>query len=207
MNNPVEKKFNNISKRTFYTVRIGILAALAFILMLFEFPVTALFPEFLKFDVSGVPVIIGTFSMGPLSGLAIQFIKNALHLFANSSTKGVGQLADFMASSTFILVSGFIYKHNRTRKGAAIAMTAGTAVTVAVATILNYFLFIPLFEIVLNFPLERIIEVSSKVNPAVVDLKTYCLLVALPFNLIKWSAITILTSLIYKKVSAFLRYS
>lgn len=203
MNNPVMRNFNNGSKRTFYLVRISILAALSFVLMLFEFPLPNLFPAFLQLDASQIPVAIGTFSMGPLSGIAILFIKDVLHLFV-SATQGVGELADFLVGAAFVVTSGFIYKYNKTRKGAVLAMSVGTLITVIAATVLNYFLFIPLFELVLDYPLDAIIAAGTEINKSIVDLKTLCVLSIAPFNLLKWVAITVLTSLVYKKVSPML---
>ena len=52
-------------------VLIAMLSALAFILMFFEFPLPFLAPSFYELDFSELPVLIGTFSMGPVAGVII----------------------------------------------------------------------------------------------------------------------------------------
>jgi riboflavin transporter FmnP len=198
MNNPVA--FDYRTKRIFYIVRIGMLATLSFILMMFEFPLP-IFPAFLQFDASQVPVAIGTFSMGPLSGIAILLVKNLLNLFFHSSTLGVGELADFLVGGAFVLTSGFIYKFNKNRKGAIISMSLGTIAAVVAGTVLNYYLFIPLYETVLHYPITEIVKMGTNVNSHITDLKSFVVLSIAPFNLVKWVGITVITSLIYKKIS------
>ena len=48
-------------------VQIGMLAAVAVILMLFEIPLPFA-PSFYKIDFSEVPVLVGCFAMGPVAG-------------------------------------------------------------------------------------------------------------------------------------------
>ena len=73
------------------------LGALAFVLMFFEFPLPFLAPSFYELDFSEVPVLIGTFSMGPLAGVAIEALKILLKLlFKGTSTFYVGDFANFI---------------------------------------------------------------------------------------------------------------
>ncbi len=55
-------------------VQIGILSAIAFLLMSLEFPLWFA-PGFYKLDLSELPVLIGAFAMGPLAGVMTEFIK------------------------------------------------------------------------------------------------------------------------------------
>ena len=48
-------------------VKIGMLAAVAVILMIFEIPLPFA-PAFYEIDFSEVPVMVGCFAMGPLAG-------------------------------------------------------------------------------------------------------------------------------------------
>lgn len=48
-------------------VQVGMLAAIATVLMLFEIPLPFA-PSFYEIDFSEVPVLIGCFTMGPLAG-------------------------------------------------------------------------------------------------------------------------------------------
>ena len=50
--------------------QIGMLSAIATVLMLFEIPLPFA-PSFYEIDFSEVPILIGSFAMGPLAGAAI----------------------------------------------------------------------------------------------------------------------------------------
>ena len=54
--------------------QIGMLSAIATVLMLFEIPLPFA-PSFYEIDFSEVPILIGSFAMGPLAGAAIELIK------------------------------------------------------------------------------------------------------------------------------------
>ncbi|HBF76360.1 MAG TPA: ECF transporter S component, partial [Clostridiaceae bacterium] len=69
-------------------VKISVLSALSFVLMLIEFPLP-IFPEFLKIDLGDIPAIIGGFALGPFAGFLIELIKNLLHLLV-TKTLGIG---------------------------------------------------------------------------------------------------------------------
>ena len=56
-------------------VLMGMFGALAGVLMLFEFPLPFLAPSFYGLDVSEVPVLIGTFAMGPVAGAIMEVVK------------------------------------------------------------------------------------------------------------------------------------
>jgi mannitol-specific phosphotransferase system IIBC component len=51
--------------------QIGMLSAIATVLMLFEIPLPFA-PSFYEIDFSEVPILIGSFAMGPLAGAAIE---------------------------------------------------------------------------------------------------------------------------------------
>jgi len=59
-------------------VQIGMLAAVAVILMLFEIPLPFA-PTFYKIDLSEVPVLVGCFAMGPMAGVLVELVKILLN--------------------------------------------------------------------------------------------------------------------------------
>lgn len=71
----------------------ALLSAIAFILAYLEFPVP-LSPSFARMDVSDFPALLGAFAFGPVSGVLIELVKNALQLFS-TSTGGVESLQTF----------------------------------------------------------------------------------------------------------------
>ena len=62
----------------------ALLSAMAYVLAFVEFPVP-LSPSFAKMDLSDFPALIGAFAFGPISGLLIELVKNALQLMTTST--------------------------------------------------------------------------------------------------------------------------
>mgnify|MGYP000284904119 FL=1 len=106
---------DNTAKTTKLAVT-AMLAALSAVLMFFEFPLGFIAPSFYEFDFSEVPVLVGTFSMGPIAGVVIEFVKILVKfLIKGTSTGGVGELANFLIGCSFILPAGFIYKYKKSK--------------------------------------------------------------------------------------------
>ena len=97
-------------------VQIGMLGAVSVVLMMFELPLFFA-PSFYKIDLSEIPVLIGTFAMGPVAGMFIELIKVVLHmLFKGSSTAGVGDFANFLIGCAMIVPAGLIYQKKKSKK-------------------------------------------------------------------------------------------
>ena len=56
---------------------VGILGAIAYILMCIEFPIPIM-PSFIKIDFSDFPALLAAFAMGPIAGITVELIKNVL---------------------------------------------------------------------------------------------------------------------------------
>lgn len=203
---PVPQRENNVRKssaRTRWIAKTGILSAAAIALMYLEFSLP-FFPGFLKFDFSEVPALLATFSMGPLTGIVVEFIKNLAHLPA-SHTAMVGELANFIMGSAFVGVAGLIYRYNKTKKGAMISLTAGTAALTISGCLVNYFISIPFYINAMGFSMDAIKGAAHAAgNPFVNDMTTLIFYVFVPFNILKGLVISIIISLIYKKLSPLL---
>ena len=76
-----------MSKVRFIT-QVGMLGAIAVILMAFEIPLPFA-PAFYKIDFSEVPALIGCFAMGPAAGAMIELIKIVLHLLISEHLQQV----------------------------------------------------------------------------------------------------------------------
>lgn len=77
-------------QKTHHIAVAAMLCAVAFVLQFIEFSIP-LIPSFVKLDLSDLPALLGTFSLGPVYGVVIQLVKNLLHLPFGSSA-GVGEL-------------------------------------------------------------------------------------------------------------------
>lgn len=188
------------------TLRItytAIFAAIASVVMFFEFPIPFM-PPFLQVDLSGAVILIGAFIFGIRSGIAMILIKDLIHLM-KSQTAGSGELADFFMLTTLILVAVSIYKHNRTRLGAIIGCSFGSFAMAIMGIITNKFLIIPFYTTGIGMPLDAILEMCSTVNPFIGSMNTYLMLGVFPFNIIKGVVLTIITLLVYKKLSMLIK--
>mgnify|MGYP003230494361 CR=1 FL=1 len=188
---------DNTAKTTKLAVT-AMLAALSAVLMFFEFPLGFIAPSFYEFDFSEVPVLVGTFSMGPIAGAVIEFVK-ILVKFLITSTGGVGELANFLIGCSFILPAGFIYKYKKTRVGAIVGMLTGTVAMAAIGVVLNTFVLVPLYSSFM--PLTEIIKMGQAIFSAIDGTFTFCLYCVGPFNIIKGLIISVVVFIIYKPLS------
>lgn len=183
-------------------VKIALLSAIAFVLMLLEFPVP-IFPMFLKMDLSDLPALLGGFALGPVASIMIQFIKNIFHfIFKPDNTGGAGNLANFLVGISFTVPASIVYTRKKTRKNAIIGMVVGTTSLVILASFVNYYLVIPLYAKL--YSMEVVMGMMTQIKH-IVDLRTYIVLAVIPFNLIKGGITSLITFLIYKKVSKLLQ--
>lgn len=192
-----------VNNKTKYLARIAVLSTISFILMYLDFPIAAFFPAFLKFDISDIPALLGTFSMGPLAGVLIEFIKNVFHfMLKGSETGGVGQLANFLTGAAWMIPVGLVYKGYKTKKTAVKGLVLGAISMIIVAGMANYYILLPFYAKIM--PIDAIVGLGSAINKNIVDFKTLVLYGITPFNVFKTFTVSLITLVIYKKVSPIL---
>ena len=179
----------------------AMLSAVAFVLQFLEIPMP-LSPSFAKLDLSDFPALLGAFAYGPIWGIAVEGIKNLLHLTV-SSTGGIGELANFLIGSALVLPTGWIYKRNKTRRTALIGCLIGSLCMGLMSALANYFLLLPLFQ--LFMPIDQIIEAFAAFIPFIQAKLDVVLLNALPMNILKGAFISALAMLLYKRLSPLLK--
>lgn len=180
--------------RTRTLTQIAMLGAVAGVLMNFEFPIPFLAPSFYQLDFSEIPVLIGSFAMGPLAGVVIELVKILVHLVTKGTmTAGVGDVANFILGCAFVIPAGLIYRfhHIKSRKHAVEGMAAGTVLTTAAACLMNAFVLLPAYGKAFGMPVEAFIEMGTAVNPSVNSLLGFVAMIIVPFNLFKLSLIHI----------------
>lgn len=181
-------------------IKISLLGAIAFIIMLFEFPIPG-FPPFLKLDFSDLPALIGGFALGPVAGVLIELIKNILNLIMHGTTTGgTGELANLLVGGIFVYVASFIYHRNKNKKNAVMGLVAGTIAMTVVAGAFNYFILIPLYATLFG-GLENVIGAAAVANKAINSLGTLIVIGITPFNILKGIVVSGITLALYKKVS------
>ena len=184
---------------------IGLFGALSTVLMLFKIPLPFA-PAFMKLDVAELPAIIGSFMFGPLAGFSIVVVKLALNLLINGTdSMYVGELSNLLLSSIYVLTASLLYKRKKTKKRAAISLAVGVVSTSMIALISNTFFIFPAYAVVYGLGMDKIVGMASAVNPLVHDTFTMMIFSALPFNLIKYGVVSVITFLVYKKLHLFIQ--
>lgn len=180
----------------------ALLGAVGFILMFIELSVPIM-PSFIKFDISELPALIASFAYGPLYGILVCFLKNALHLLV-TSTAGVGELANFLMGIFFVVPAGWIYRCRKGRTSALIGSLSG-AVSMGVSCVLiNYFLIYPIYYKIM-IPKNVILSAYQAILPSVDSIFESLLIFNLPFTAAKGIIVAVLCFLIYKKLSPILK--
>ena len=174
----------NTSKNLSKFVKIALLSAIAVVIMLLEIPLIPLFP-WLKMDLSELPVLIGAFAFGPMSGVIIEGLKILLNLLMTGTSTGfVGELANFIIGVSFVVPAAMIYHRNKSRKSAIIGMIVGGLFMEVAGILANIYLLLPVFGM------------SGKI-----DMAQYVMVGLIPFNGLKAILVSAITMLVYKKLS------
>ena len=180
---------------------IAMFSAISAGLMVFEIQLP-FSPSFVKFDFSDLPVMLGGFLIGPFAGGIIAFMKVLLHFLLNGTTSFfVGDLSNLLLTLSLVLPASFIYQQKKTKKTTIQGLLVSIICTSLLAIIFNLFLIFPLYLKVLNLKMVDLINMIHVVNPLVKDGFTMIVFSLLPFNLFKYSIVSMITMLSYKKLS------
>lgn len=166
--------------------KMGMMAAVACVLGLFRFPILPMVP-FLTYDFADIPIIISAFAFGPIPGILITVVVSFIQAFLLGGDQIYGFIMHVLASGGFVLISASIYKHRKTKKTAVISLIIATIVMIVVMAGANYFI-TPFYY------------GGEAMRQTVVQLMPFIML----FNLIKGAANSIITFIIYKRISPFL---
>lgn len=181
---------------------IAICSAIAAVLHMLDFPLLFLAPEFYKLDFSELPVMLCGFYLGPSAAVVCEAVKILLKLLLKStSTAFVGDFANFVVGCSLVLPAAAIYHIRRKRNFALAGLITGTVILTVFGSAFNAIYLLPKFSQLFGLPLDSIIALGGKINPAINNLSTFVLLAVAPLNLIKGCMISVLTILLYKRVA------
>ena len=112
-------KFSSEKTRVNKMVIMAMLAAISVILMYFEFPLTFIAPSFYEIDLSEVPVLIGSFLLGPCAGVVIEAVKVILKICIKGTTTAfVGDFANFILGCFFAVPASVVsFSQNKEKSG------------------------------------------------------------------------------------------
>ena len=197
------KKLSN----THYVTYVAIFAAIAGVLMLFEIPLFFA-PAFYKIDLSEIPILICTFYLGPVAGVLTEMIKVLIKLLLKGTTTAfVGDFANFAVGCSFILPASMIYHAKKSRKTALIGMIVGTLIMTVFGSLFNAVYLLPKFADLYGMPLDAIIGMGTAVNSKITSVSTLVMFAVVPFNLVKGVIDSLLTFILYKRISPILHKS
>ena len=189
---------------THYIAYTAMFACLSGVLMLMEIPLFFA-PPFYKIDLSEMPVLICTFYLGPVAGVAAELVKVLVKLvLKGTSTAFVGDFANFAVGCSFVLPASIVYHAKPGKKSALIGMAVGTGVMTVFGSAFNAVYLLPKFAALYGMPMEAIIGMGTKVNPSIQSVSTLVLFAVVPFNLLKGIVVSSLTFLLYKRISPLL---
>lgn len=197
---------SNTSNKTRTLVEIGMLGAIAAILMLFEFPIPFIAPPFYEIDLSEVPILVGAFALGPLAGAAIELIKVLLNLMINgTATAFVGEIGNYLIGCSFILPAAWIYQSHKSKRNALLGMLFGTISMTVLGCVINAYLLLPAYAAAFSMSADAIISLGAAVNPNIHNVLTFVVIAVAPFNILKGLLVSAITLLIYKRLSPILK--
>lgn len=176
----------NTRKTTVKLTKMAMLVALSIVLVFFiHFPIFPAVP-FLEYDPADIPILIGSFAFGPVAGIiltAVTAIIQGLSVSAQSGPYGI--IMHIVATSALVLVSGIIYSRGKTKNRAVIGLVCGTLAMTLVMIPANM-LITPIF---MGMPLEGLMPFMPWI---------------VLFNLVKAGINSLVTFLVYKKISPLL---
>mgnify|MGYP002548613586 CR=1 FL=1 len=189
-------------QKTHHIAVAAMLCAVAFVLQFIEFSIP-LIPSFVKLDVSDLPELLAAFSLGPVYGIVVTFLKNLLFsVLHGTSSAYVGELFNFVMGSVFSFSAGYIYSRNKSRKGALIGAVVGAALMAVLSVPFNYLLVYPAYVVCYGLPLDAIIGMYQAILPSSDSLIKCLTIFNMPFTFFK--GMLDLCFLIYKPLSPLL---
>lgn len=181
----------------------AMLSAVGALLMFVDFSLPMLIPGFIKMDISELPALLASFSLGPSYGVLVCLIKNVFNLLFHSDTGGIGELCNFLLGAAFVGTAGLIYKHKKTRTVAIIASIVGAIVMAIVSVPINYYISYPVYAQLFG-GIDKIVAAYQALRPGTDGLLECLVVFNLPFNILKGGIVSFFTFLIYKPLSPIL---
>ena len=176
----------NTQSKTAKLAKMAMLVAISIVLVaIVRFPI---FPAvaFLEYDPADIPILVGTFAFGPVAGILLTVVTSVLQgLTVSASSGAYGIIMHIFATSALVITAGLIYRKEKTKKHAIVGLILGTASMTLVMIAANLVI-TPLF---MGVP-----------RSAVWDLMPFIA----AFNVVKAGVNSLVTFLIYKRISPFL---
>lgn len=175
-------------------VGIALLGAIAYILMLLEFPILPVAP-WMKIDFSDIPILIGLFLFGFGGAFVITIIKLLLHsaMMGFAIYDLIGSFASFLGTAVLILAFALVLRYYRgnPKWRMPVAIVVATIGLVVIESLANLTFVLPFYLQVMGMKLSM-------------SLNTVVLVAVIPFNLIKGLLVGNVFWLVYQRLAKWL---
>ena len=184
-------------KTRFTSKRLALMAifvALSYVVSFLETP--PLFgTHFLQLDFGNVFILLIAFLLGPVEGVLVCLLKESLRCLTSSSMCA-GELANFLITSSYLLLPAIAYQYRRTLKTVVCTLPIACVIATGVALTANRFIIFPVFAYLGGGTIGgmSVVEAFSAFWGAL-----------LLFNLVKAVSVGVLTMLLYKRLSNFIK--
>jgi len=183
---------NNVSSSKLVKIIIfAFLGAISLILFFINFPLPIL-PPFLKIDFSDVPALMASLVFSPAAGVIVVAIKNFLYLVITGAGDPVGVAANFLAGVMFVVPVGLLYHKFASVKSVVSGLITGTIVMAVGMSILNYFLVLPAYSLLVGWEMTQTVKWATVVGGI------------LPFNIIKGIVVSLLFVPLFIKMRSWI---
>ncbi len=188
----MKEETKSMLKRHFSATHIAYMAlftALAYVVTFLEFPI---FPaaDFLKLDFANVFFMIEGFIFGPVEAVVSIGVKELLCL-TKSATAGVGEVANFIMSTAYIVFPAVLYRFKKGKWWVTVSLIVACLLQIGVSLLVNRYINFPLYGKMFGFDGAGYF---GQLWPFVIY-----------FNLIKSVAVSLIVFLIYKPLSRLIK--
>ena len=174
---------------------MAVFVALSYAVSFLEIPMPLFGAEFLKLDFGNVFIVLISFLLGPIEGVMVCLLKEGLRCLTSTSMCA-GELANFLITSSYLLLPSILYQYRRNLKTVILSLSAACLIATGVALVANRFIIFPTFAFLLGGSIYGMtVEGAFAAFWAAV----------LIFNLIKTISVGGVTMLLYKRLSNFLK--
>ena len=194
MRSPVKKPF----KKRFTAKRLAFMAvfvAISYAVSFLEIPLPLFGASFLKLDFGNVFIVLIAFLLGPVEGVLVCLLKEGLRSLTSTSMCA-GELANFIITSSYLLLPSVLYQYRKNLKTVIFSLCVACVIATGVGLLANRFLIFPTFAFLLG---------GTIYGMSVTEAFAAFWAAVLIFNLIKTVSVGIVTMLLYKRLSNFLK--
>lgn len=171
---------------------VALFTALAYAVTFLEFPVfpNVMYANQLKLDFANVFFMIEGFIFGPVEAILSILVKE-LFCLIDSSTMGVGEVANFLMSVAYVVIPAIGYRYLKGRKWVVVFLACACVLQIGISFLVNRYINFPFFGTLFHF------------DGVAAFWAVWYFVIA--FNAIKSVSISVVVFLIYKPLSRFIK--